>query len=393
MASMDLEVRSAETGDDSTSLEAESVSSLAGSITRINDDVDSNIKSADDAPKGFRNKVPRRRKREKTALIREDDPTIEEEPLVDRTATLTLHSKKTVRMQKRIQKKDAKRVHSEVESFLDLPHELLLEVLSFLQPGDIFRLQQVDRATNHLIHNNESAIAQSIISRRYWVISRCFRLPFDINHVPAHALPALLSQNWQDRLRIHKNPYQHIKQIDPTKVCTCMSCVLAWNNLNIILDLAHWQGNLENRQPLPIIPRGRHPEWNTDLLAKHADIVLRAMHSPLIYARILQIHLQTTTTTILRSSRWRKKGEKADMVKPRLYQMTDTEVGTGADEYLERSGPPSYQPLFMRDNYYDVVAFVPNRKWDKEKGKWMYYASWKTAHENDLAWVVQRFGK
>jgi hypothetical protein len=332
-----------------------------------------------------------RPKRMKPELLYQDDATFDSEPLVDTTAALTLRSKKTARLQKKSQKREAKRVHSEIKSFLDLPHELLQEVFSFLQPSDVFKLMLVSQATNQVISENEASIAQSIISRRYWILSRCFRRPFDLADVAKEALPALLSRQWQDRLRIHKNPYQHIKPIDPTTVCTCMSCVLAWNNLNIILDLGHWQGHLERREPLPIVPRGKRPEWNEDLLRKHAEIVSKAMHSPLTYARILQIHLQTTSQTILRSSRWRKKGEKLNPNKPRLYHMTDAELASGTDEYLARSGPPSYQPLFMRDNYYSVEAFVPNRKWDKEQQRWMYYSNWPLPHEQDLAWVMQRF--
>jgi hypothetical protein len=181
-----------------------------------------------------------------------------------------------------------------------------------------------------------------------------------------------------------------------------MSCVLAWNNLCIILDLAHWQGNFDNREPLPIIPRGRNPEWNIDLLEKNAEIVTKAMHSPLAHARILQTHLDVTTRTILRTEKYRRKGDndkpntKDKTVppqprKPRLYHLTDDEAAAGTDEYLERSGPPSYQPIYMRDNYYSVEAFVPNRKWDKDEQRWHYYSKWPKPHENDLAWLVARF--
>jgi len=74
-----------------------------------------------------------------------------------------------------------------------------------------------------------------------------------------------------------------------------------------------------------------------------------------------------------------------------LYHLTDEEAEAGTDEYLERSGPPSYQPIYMRDNYYNIEAFVPNRKWDKETRTWHYYSKWPKPHENDLAWLVARF--
>ncbi|EXJ62909.1 hypothetical protein A1O7_03352 [Cladophialophora yegresii CBS 114405] len=316
---------------------------------------------------------------------------VEDEPLIDTTAALAKHSKKTARLQKRQQKKQARRVHSEIQSFLDFPQELLLMILGFLEPSEILTMLRLNRSIRALITDNERAIADDVMRHRYWVLKQCFPLPVPLEMVPLVARPALMSEQWQDRLRIHKNPYQHIKHIDPSHTCTCMSCVLAWNNLNIILDLAHWQQNLATRVPLPIIPRGTNPEWNVNLLERHAGIVTKAMKSPLIYARILQIHLDTTTRTIIRSGNWRKKGEKSGAVKPRTYHLTDAEAAAGTDEFLERSGPPSYQPIYMRDNYYSVEAFVPNRKWGKEEQKWFYYAKWPRPHENDLNWLAARF--
>lgn len=322
---------------------------------------------------------------------RRQKPIIEDEPLIDTTTAIPLHSKKTARLEKRLQKKQARRVRSEIHSILDFPQELLSLILSFLQPSDHFILLRLNKSMRRFILDNERHLAENLITRRYWVLKQCFPPPVALEQIPPAARPALTSDQWQDRLRIHKNPYQHIKPIDPSILCTCMSCVLAWNNLNMILDLSHWQHNLETREPLPIIPRGRNPDWNVQLLERHAEIVTKAMKSPLTYARILQKHLDTTTRTIIRSGKWRKKGEKLSIPKPRTYHLTDAEAAEGTDEYLERSGPPSYQPPYMRDNYYTIEAFVPNRKWDKEIQKWMYYAKWPRPHENDLNWIVSRF--
>lgn len=314
------------------------------------------------------------------------------EPLVDTTAKLALNSKKTSRLQRRAEKKRAiRKAHShDIQSFLDLPPELLLEVLGDLLPSDLSQLFSLNTFMRNFILNNESAITEEIIRRRYWVLRQAFPLPVALDLVPVSARQTLLSQEWQDRLRIHKNPYQHIKPIDPTTVCTCMSCVLAWNNLCIILDLAHWQINLENRRPIPNVPRGTTPKWNVDLLQSSADTVTKAMVSPLTYARILQTHLDTTTRTLIRSEKWRKKGEKPLISLPRLYLLTDADALSGTDAYLERRGPPSYQPIFMRDNYYSVEAFVPNRKWDKDERVWKYYSRWPKPHEYDLAWLSSR---
>ena len=315
------------------------------------------------------------------------------DPLIDTTAKLALNSKKTLRLQRRAAKKQAiRKAHShDIQSFLDLPPELLLAVLGHLLPSDVSQLLRLNTSMRNFILQNESAIVEEIMSRRYWVLRQCFPLPVSMDLVPASSQQTLLSQGWQDRLRIHKNPYQHIKSMDPSKVCTCMSCVLAWNNLCIILDLAHWQANLENREPIPMIARGTNPEWNTELLQRNSDVVMKAMNSPLTYAQILQIHLETTTRTIIRSGRWHKKGEKITTPRPRLYHLTDAEAASGTDVYLERSGPPSYQPIFTRDNYYNVEAFVPNRKWEKDEQTWKYYSKWPKPHENDLDWLRSRY--
>ncbi|KEF55192.1 uncharacterized protein A1O9_08846 [Exophiala aquamarina CBS 119918] len=315
------------------------------------------------------------------------------EPLIDRTAKLALISKKTLRLQRRADKKQAiRKAHSHgIQSFQDLPPELLLAVLGYLLPSDVSKLLILNMSMRNFILENESTVAEEIIRRRYWILRQCFPLPVSLVYVPVPAQQPLLSQGWQDRLRIHKNPYQHIKPMNPSEVCTCMSCVLAWNNLCIILDLAHWQTNLEHREPIPIIARGTNPEWNVELLQRNADTVMKAMKSPLTYARILQIHLDTTTRTIIRSGKWRKKGEKISTLRPRLYHLTDREAASGTDVYLERSGPPSYQPIFTRDNYYSVEAFVPNRKWDKDEQLWKYYSKWPKPHENDLEWLSARY--
>lgn len=315
------------------------------------------------------------------------------EPLIDTTAKLALNSKKTLRLQRRADKKQAiRKAHSHgIQSFLDLPPELLLGVLGHLLPSDVMRLLVLNTAMRKFILENESIVAEEIIYRRYWILRQCFPLPVSMDLVPISSQHILLSQEWQDRLRIHKNPYQHIKPVDPSKVCTCMGCVLAWNNLCIILDLSHWQNNLENREPIPIIARGTNPEWNVELLQHNADTVMKAMNSPLTYARILQLHLTTTTRTIIRSGKWRKKGEKITTPRPRLYHLTDAEAANGTDVYLDRSGPPSYQPIFTRDNYYSVEAFVPNRKWDKDEKMWKYYSKWPKPHENDLDWLSARY--
>lgn len=331
-----------------------------------------------DAPKFVR------RQHRKPAVLEAD------EPLVDRTKILPLHSKKTERLQKRQQKRSERAAARPVDlSLLDLPNELLSQVLGFLQPSDIFRLSRVSHPLKDFINEHENTIAREIIRRRFFILYRCFPLPVALCDVPEDLHSNLLNERRQEMLNIHRKSYhQHIEMVDPYAVCTCMTCVFAWNNLCLIVDLHHWQRNLDQREPIPMIPRGTYPQWNKDLLRKNADNVRMAMTRPLYYACILEKHLATITQTILRFARWKKKGAA---VKPRLYHMTDADAASGTDMFLERSGPPSYDFPFHRDNYYTVEAYLPNRKFGVD-GKWHYYALSPTQHEKDLEWVKTTFG-
>jgi hypothetical protein len=324
--------------------------------------------------------TPHQRKpTKKTRIIDED------EPLVDTTAALPLHSKKTERTKKRLERKQRKAAEQpSPTTLLDLPPELLQEILGLLRPRDVLQLSMASQAVRAFVLENENTIARDIIRRRYWVLAQCFPLPLPFDDIDTTAKPALLSERRQNMLQIHKKPYQHVKGIDPLKICTCMSCVLAWNNLCMVLDLSHWQKNLGNRIPIEMIPRGTNPEWNQKLLDKHARIVEHAMNSRLTHAAILEKHLQSTVQTISRTFRGKKT------VHPkRLYHLAPVDAEQETDEFLERSGPPSYEFPWHRDNYYGLEAYVPNRKWSKEKEKWLYYA--EGLHERDLQWVKEKF--
>ena len=137
-----------------------------------------------------------------------------------------------------------------------------------------------------------------------------------------------------------------------------------------------------------MIARGTSPDWNEKLLSRNVGIVRMAMQHKLMYAAILEKHLSTITTTILRSSRWKRKGDKKPKG-PRLYNMLDSDIRAGSDVFLENAGQPSHEFLFHRDNYYGVEAYLPNRKWSSEGQKWYYYALPPVQHERDLEWVRQ----
>jgi len=146
-----------------------------------------------------------------------------------------------------------------------------------------------------------------------------------------------------------------------------------------------------------MLARGTNPEWNVRLTEAHAAVVENAMRSPLCYAAILEKHLGSITSTLLRTVRLphaplhrhnTKIVMPAEITHPkRLYTLTESDVKTGTDEFLERQGDPSYQMPFHRDNYYNqsMSAYVPNRKWSKEEQRWIYYAA--GGHERDLAWT------
>lgn len=325
-----------------------------------------------------------KRQRRRTEAVNEED----EEPLVDTTAALPLHSKKTERLQKRLQRKSKKKPTKTPTTFLELPSELLHEILTHLLPGDLLRLQCLNRPTRDFIHDNERSLAKEIIRLRYPILSQCFPLPVPFPALDPIYHDSLLSKKRQDLLTIHKKPYQHVQPLDAHEICTCMTCVFAWNNLCTIADLAHWQANLDAREPIPMIPRGQAPPWNSELLARNAAFVRAAVARPLIYTLLLARHLDTTTRTILRRSKYIKA--RPVLPEHRAYELSLADAAQGTDAYLARKGPPSYEFPYHRDNYYNLEAYVPNRKWSREEGCWKYYAA--TQHERDLEWVRGRFG-
>ena len=333
--------------------------------------------------------VGRRSKKKTVSILADDDD--DEEPLVDTTAALQLHSKKTERMQKRLEKRSKRKPATKPQSFLDLPSELILDILTYLRPSDLFRLQRLTKPMQAFIRENEPTIARDLIKTRYSILAKCFPLPVPFQTIDPSYHSGLLSPKRQDLLAIHKKPYTHIKPLDPLAICTCMTCVFAWNNLCTILDLAHWQGALDARVPITMIPRGASPPWNQELIETSAARVEAAMKSPLVYTALLALHLDTTTRTILRRSKYIKTPKGGPVLaQHRPYQLSLAEAARGSDEFLARKGLPSYEFPFHRDNYYNLEAYVPNRKWSSEEGCWKYYAG--TQHARDLEWVRDRFG-
>ncbi|XDG05021.1 hypothetical protein ABKA04_004636 [Annulohypoxylon sp. FPYF3050] len=306
-----------------------------------------------------------------------DDEELAE--LEDKTEALTLRSKRTERVRKR-QAKKTKNTKPQSHNPLDLPYELVLDILVLLQPSDIFNLQRVNRAFRDFIILDEHRIAKSIINWRYACLKKCFRRPILTKDIDPSIRSYVLSPERQESLTIHKKPYQHVQSPDPTEVCTCLTCLLRWSSLCLIPDFAHWQKNLDVGEPIPMIRRGTYPEWNKALIASNADIVRKALHSPLWYARLLEAHLDSTTRSIRRQAA--NKGNK------RLrFRMEKEDMESGLDLFLERSGPPSFDFPFHRDNYYMLEAYLPNRSWSAVRERWMYMPA--EQHDVDLQYIVK----
>jgi hypothetical protein len=312
------------------------------------------------------------------------DNTANGEPLVDTTAPLPLRSKRTERRQKkRHQKEAASRQHA---TLWDLPSELILDILSLLRPSDIFKLSRVNHGLQDFILKDEFRISSAVIARRYSILTKCFPLPVLLENVDKEAHSALLDDERQTKhLQIHKKPYQHVDPPNPLIICTCLTCMLAWNNLCLLVDFAFWQKNLDQGEPIPMIPRGKNPKWNQNLIATNATVVEKGLYNPLWYARILEEHLKSTVGSI------RRHANNAGNKRPR-FRMTVQDTVVENDAFLSRSGPPSLAFPFHRDNYYMSEAYLPNRGWNSEESEWRYMPA--TQHDRDVefvkAWAKRR---
>jgi hypothetical protein len=313
------------------------------------------------------------------------EPTAMTKPCRERVAedgSLTVYSK---RSERRLKKRHRGKPSGEHLRILDLPFDILSHILGFVRPSDIFRLSRTCRTLQKFLLQDHSAlIARTIIQRRYSCLQKCIRLPALLTDIEDPDLRDLVQHpERQKKLDIHRRPYyQHVAPPDPSVVCTCMTCILRWNLLCLAVDFAHWQHDLDKGEPLPVIPRGRQPKWNSELLESHQAIVLKAVNpkiggasSPLWYASILETHLASTVRAISRHSA--NKGNR----RPR-FRMTLWDMASGTDAFLERSGPPSAYFPFQRDNYYMLEAYLPNRCWLKEEGRWGYMPA--EQHNTDL---------
>ncbi|KAH6662425.1 hypothetical protein F5X68DRAFT_161781 [Plectosphaerella plurivora] len=302
---------------------------------------------------------------------------------VSADGNLMKRSKRTDRLRKRQEKLATKKAAKRTQGLglFDLPGELLLNVLAFLRPSQLYTLLQTCHALRDFILQDESTLSREIIRRHYSVLARCLQPPVLLDTIDDVAVRKAL----QHPERISSNGYrmfQHVPTPNPEILCTCFTCISRWNALALTLDFAHWRRNLDAGEPIPLIPRGTNPAWNTDLLAAHEATLLRAVRSPLMYARVLEQHLASTTGAIRRHGE--NKGNRR-----RRFRLTAEDEATGTDAFLERSGPPTVDFPFHRDNYYMLEAYLPNRGWSSTEQRWMYLPDW---HARDLEWITTRWG-
>jgi hypothetical protein len=323
----------------------------------------------------------------------------DETPLEDTTQALSVHNKRSERMQRKQADRDRKRQAK--ASLSKLPAELLLESLKLVAPRDVFRFGFTSRRFLALVTAHSRVIGEAILAHRYPMLAQCFPAPVLLSRVPPPLRPLLTDAARQKQLGIHKRPYQHIQAPDAHALCTCLTCILTWNNLGLVLDFAHWQHHLDAGTPIPMIPRGHTPEWNQDLIARNARIARRAVDDALWHARILELHLDSTVRSITRHAN--NKGNKRTHV-----AMTAEDADAGTDSFLVKHGPPSLEFPYHRDEYYMLYgfphtslpfpptptltvsseAYIPNRWWKKAEGRWIYTIT--GSHERDLD-LVQRF--
>ncbi|KAI1438102.1 hypothetical protein GGR50DRAFT_685525 [Xylaria sp. CBS 124048] len=300
--------------------------------------------------------------------------------LEDKTEALILRSRRTERAQKRQMKKALKPKESPHGFLSLLPYETVFEILILLRPSDLFRLKRTSKSFHDFITDEEARIVKKVSSWRYACLEKCFRAPVLLANVDPKIHHLLQMPERQEIMAIHKKPYQHIKPPDPAEVCTCLTCTLRWSALAIVVDLAHWQRHLDLGEPIPMIPRGKFPEWNQNIITAHAAVVRKALYSPLWHLCLLEAHLDSTTRSIRRHAA--NKGNRRAR-----FPMTDDDVKSGTDDFLSRTGPPSLDFPYHRDNYYLLETFMPGRNWSREMWCWLYLPA--EQHDTDVEFVTK----
>ncbi|KAJ2984039.1 hypothetical protein NUW58_g6148 [Xylaria curta] len=308
----------------------------------------------------------------------------EDEELValeDETESLTLHSKQA-RHAHGEGVEGAKESQGGLRNFLgELPYELFMKVLTFLRPSDLFRFQRTSRNNHAFVKREESRISQAVLNLRYSFLKECFLLPVLVTTLDSSVRDVLLSPERYEYTRTDKQIYQHVKRPEPTETCTCLTCVHRWYALSILVDFAHWQEHLDKPYcGLPWVPGGGFRTWNDDMLDDHAAVVRKALYSPLWYACLMETHLTSTTRSIRRQAV--KKGNGR-----REFEMTEDDVNSGTDDFLNRAGPSSLNLPASREFYYELAYFLPTRYWGWRLSRWLYIPA--TQHDQDIGLILR----
>lgn len=179
----------------------------------------------------------------------------------------------------------------------------------------------------------------------------------------------------------HLTGREHIKLFDTSKICSCLVCIRSWDNLCLVVDLAHFQGHLHHGIPIPKLAHADKVS-NYELLNSVAAQVEKAMQSPLNYAAILELHLFTIVSTITRKHpRGRLTIDRPNSGPPvmiplyrvRPYNLTDEEAMTGTDQFLERKDKASEYFPRRRGCYYGLGPYLPCRSWSNSSELWVYH--------------------
>ncbi|KAI6378370.1 hypothetical protein MCOR25_002238 [Pyricularia grisea] len=348
---------------------------------------------------------------------------LSDDELVDTTARLELHSRRTDRKQKKNQRRLAK-LASRPKVIMDLPHELLIDIFSLVRPSDMYALMRVNKPLHDFIQAESETISRRIIKLRYPSLQKCFRLParlVDLDEIQRAAVKADVGggqrqpvaqkeQPWERRnqsegqpgqqehqvqhgqqrsrgwgrtwrLSNHPSHLPHVGRPNPNSLCDCVTCTIRWIGLNVIVDFAHWQRHLDSGEPIPMFKSWQAPRWNTELVARHAAVVNRAVLDldRLWYARILELHLATTVRSIRRHAA--NKGNKR-----RRYLLTEEDARSETDAFLERSGPPTIDWPYHRDTYYMLETYLPNRCWSGDEKRYLYVPA--EQHEREVQNIV-----
>ncbi|OLN87838.1 hypothetical protein CCHL11_00090 [Colletotrichum chlorophyti] len=295
---------------------------------------------------------------------------------------LKVRSKRTERLFRKMKKKSAKSSASHPIHLFDLPNEIILSIMGHLPPSDIFRFGRTCRPLQQLVRQHEAILSRKIISDRFSILEKCFRRPITLDEIDKILHERLQNKKRIEFLGTHRR-YQHIPKSDPFQLCTCLTCVLRWEALCVVVDYNYWQDDLESGKPIPVIIRGESPQWNQTLLKKTTDIVKRAIESPLAYAYLLEVHLRNTSTAIIRQKE--NKGNR----RPH-FKMSKKDAESLTDSYLGGHGPATIDMPYHRDNYYMLEAYLPNRTWLTAENRWGYAPA--DIHDRDLDWVSRRYG-